>query len=162
MLRSFQLQSLLDDISELSSNLSSNSMWFLVGSWLFCIQYPSMFGMFVVRAWRFCGHSVSFHLGSNSFWHGKEVLKWVWLLLNWNVLVFIQIQAIPPSMYHKWKSNYQYLSNSKRLSKTHGFGRECSPVFDTLLCWRTVEVVSEPPILVKWRDALGFGQKTAK
>jgi hypothetical protein len=41
---------------------------------------PSMFGKFLVHAWRSCGdlnneHSISVHEGSNSVWHAKRCLK---------------------------------------------------------------------------------------
>ena len=32
----------------------------------------------------------------------QEVLAWVWASVNWNRLLFIQIQPLPPSTHHKW------------------------------------------------------------
>ena len=57
---------------------------------------PSMFDKFSVHAWRWCEglnneHSISVQSGSNSFWPP----------MNWNRLLFIQIQTLPLSMHHK-------------------------------------------------------------
>ena len=33
----------------------------------------------------------------------QEVLEWVWPSMNWNMLLFIQVQTLPPHMQSKWK-----------------------------------------------------------
>ena len=88
--------------------LSTNSTCILVRSWLFCIQHFPCLVSFRSHPWRQCGglnekHYISVHIGSNSFWNAKKVLKWVWPSTNPNKLLFNQIQTPSPSTHHKWK-----------------------------------------------------------
>ena len=93
----------------LSIQLSSNSTWYSVGSWLICILPPPMFGRFigayldgVCRFERRTFYNSSFRVNLTN------VLKWVQSSMNRNRLHFIQIQTLPPSMQHKVERNYLF------------------------------------------------------
>ena len=71
--------------------LFSNSTWLLVGSWLFCMQHLPCSVYFQCASLEALGRfeqktSYIIHWRSNSFWHAKEVLKWVQPLMNQNML----------------------------------------------------------------------------
>ena len=94
--------------SDTKIDLSSNSTWLFLRSWLFCIHQHLLCS---VSFWCMLGGIVkiwtrTFYIGSlrvKLIMACQEVLNWVWLSMNPNRLLFIQTQTLPLSIHHKWK-----------------------------------------------------------
>ena len=93
-----------------------------VGSRMFCIHHLPC----SVSFWCMLGGSVEVWMKNSLYWFiagqahlaCQEVLKWVWLPMNRNKLLFVQIQTIPPSMHHGWKEIDNILY-AKQLIENH-------------------------------------------
>jgi hypothetical protein len=75
--------------------LSPNSTWLLVGSWLFCIQHLPHLGSLQCMLGGSGGlnkeHSILVPQKFELILACQEVLKWVWPSMNWNRLLLMQI-----------------------------------------------------------------------
>jgi hypothetical protein len=109
-----------------SIELSFNSTWLLVGSWLFCLQnLPCLVSFWCMRGgyvvWRF--EHRTFYIGS---WRVKlvlacqEVLKWVWSSMNWYRMFYVKTSTLPPRMHQKLTEHGKICKQNNQLpTKSH-------------------------------------------
>ena len=107
-------------VSRLNSSclieLSSKSTWLLIGNWLFCMQdLPYSVGFWCMLGGKYFQWN-TFYISSVKVELTlviQEVLKSLWPSNNWNRLLFIQIQTLPPRMHHqKWKDIIDFVCKS--------------------------------------------------
>jgi hypothetical protein len=92
---------------------------------------PSMFGKFVVHAWRF--ERRTFYIGS---WRAKLILapldmpKWVWPFMNRYRMFFVQTSTLPPRMHHKLTKHGRFCKQNNQLpTKTHVESKDNSIIY---------------------------------
>ena len=120
---SFTCQRSLMGLRNRVLELSFNSSWHLVGSWLFCLQTVHVwyvFGACVEVVWRFEQRT---YIGS---WRAKLILaplgtpKWVWSSMNWYRMLFVQTSTLPPRMHHKHTKHGRFCKQNNELpTKSH-------------------------------------------
>ena len=122
--------------------------------WVFCFSSQVHLCVVYLHAW----YHLLFSADPNMSGFQK-LLFVVWVVSMWNFSLKISEEF--KQVFYIDIFNHKSVEPSFKSLKTSCFKREFCSVFDNWKCLRSVQVVSEPPILLKWRESFDFGQKTA-